>query len=140
MNDNLTLAIIKPDSVEKEFIVDILNMINDNGFKIVAIKMRRLTQVSAKNFYYIHTEKPFFNDLIGFMTSGPCVVVVLKKENAVKDFRELIGNTDPSKAKEGTIRKKYGESIERNAIHGSDSNQNATEEINFHFDNKSIFI
>lgn len=128
-----TLAIIKPDSVEKQVIGDIIKRIEEAGFKILALKLTRLTENQAKTFYEIHKNKPFYNDLVNYMTSGPIVPIALEKENAVEDFRKLIGNTDPAKAEKGTIRSIYGTNIERNAIHGSDSPENGVKEILFFF-------
>ena len=129
---NKTLAILKPDCVRKNLVGQVIAKINEAGFKIKAMKMIRLTNDSAGGFYEIHKERPFFNDLLSYMTSGPCVPIALEKENAVEDFRKLIGATDPSIAEEGSIRKMYAESIEQNIVHGSDSDENATKEI-FHF-------
>ncbi len=128
-----TLAIIKPDSVEKKVIGDIVKRIEEAGFKILGLKLTRLTENQAKAFYEIHKDKPFYNDLVKYMTSGPIVPIALEKENAVEDFRKLIGNTDPAKAEKGTIRNIYGTNIERNAIHGSDSPENGEKEVLFFF-------
>lgn len=128
-----TLAIIKPDSVEKGVIGEIISKIENAGFKILAMKYTKLSVEQAKAFYEIHKDKPFFNDLVKYMTSGPIVPIALEKVNAVEDFRKLIGSTDPAKAEEGTIRKLYGTNIERNAIHGSDSPENAEREVLFFF-------
>ena len=130
---------IKPDAVEKGYIGGILNKINEAGFKIIAMKLTRLNNKKASEFYKIHEDKPFFNDLISYMTSGPIVSAVLQKENAVNDFRKLIGSTNPEEAEEGTIRKLYAESISANAIHGSDSDENAQIESKFHFNENEIF-
>ncbi len=129
---------IKPDAVEKGYIGGILNKINEAGFKIIAMKLTRLNNKKASEFYKIHEDKPFFNDLISYMTSGPIVSAVLQKENAVNDFRKLIGSTNPEEAEEGTIRKLYAESISANAIHGSDSDENAQIESKFHFNENEI--
>lgn len=139
MATNRTFTMLKPDAVEKGYIGPILEKINAAGFKIVAMKMTRLTKAGAEEFYKIHKDLPFFSDLVRFMTSGPIVSVILEKENAVEDFRVLIGATDPAVAAEGTIRKLYAESIGNNAIHGSDSNENATIESAFHFSGREIF-
>lgn len=133
MKGKITLTMIKPCAVSKEYIGPILNMINEAGFHIAAMKHLKLTREQAMQFYEVHKERPFYNSLVDFMTSGPIVAAVLEKDNAVEDFRKLIGSTDPSKADEGTIRKKYAESIERNAVHGSDSDENALIEASFHF-------
>lgn len=128
-----TLTIIKPGAVSHEYIGPILHKINDNGFHLAAMKYFRLTRAQARNFYSIHSEKSFYQGLVEFMTSGPVVVAILEKENAVAEYRNLIGNTDPAKAKEGTIRKLFAESVERNAVHGSDSDENADIECDFFF-------
>jgi nucleoside-diphosphate kinase len=135
---NRTLAILKPDCVEKNLIGEVIAKITEAGFKIVAMKMTRLTKASAGGFYEVHKDKPFFNDLVEYMTSGPCVPIALEKENAVEDFRKLIGATNPENAEEGTIRKMYAESIERNIIHGSDSDENAAKEIAHFFSRKEL--
>jgi len=124
---------IKPDAVEAGNIGNILQMITDTGFSIKAMKLTQLTTEQAQEFYAVHNERPFYGELVEYMTSGPIVAAILEKENAVADFRELIGATDPSDAKEGTIRKKYAESKGRNAVHGSDSDENANIECDFHF-------
>ena len=139
MNTNLTLTMIKPDAVCKGLIGEILKIIQENEFKIKALKLTQLSQTDAKEFYLIHQDKPFFNDLIEFMTSGPIVAAVLEKENAVNEFRKLIGNTNPEKAEEGTITKLFADSMDRNAIHGADSDENASIEISFHFSKREIF-
>lgn len=128
-----TLTIIKPGAVANEFIGPILAKINANGFHIAAMKLIMLTRKMAESFYSVHKGKPFYDNLITFMTSGPVVVAILEKENAVEEYRKLIGNTDPAKAEEGTIRKLFAESIERNAVHGSDSDENAKKECDFFF-------
>jgi len=124
---------IKPDAVEKNYIGGILDKINSAGFSIVAMKFMKLTEADAGSFYEVHKERPFYNDLVEYMTSGPIVAVMLKKENAVEDFRTLIGATNPEEAAEGTIRKLYAESIAANAVHGSDSDENAIIETDFFF-------
>lgn len=126
---NLTFAIIKPDAVKNNNIGQILAMITEAGFKIKAMKMTRMSLDSAKGFYEVHKERGFFGELVQFMSSGPCVPLMLEKENAVADFRKLIGATDPAEAEEGTIRKKYATSKGENAVHGSDSDENALIEI-----------
>jgi len=133
MATDRTFTMIKPDAVANGDIGSILNDIIAGGFKIVALKYIKLTPESAGNFYAVHKERPFYADLVKFMTSGPIVAAILEKENAVEDFRKLIGATDPKKADEGTIRNKYAESIEANAVHGSDSDENAEIEGNFYF-------
>lgn len=136
---NITFTMIKPDAVAKGHIGDILKDITDAGFKIKAAKMTQLAKQDAEAFYAIHAERPFFKDLVEFMTSGPIVAAVLQKDNAVADFRTLIGATNPAEAAEGTIRAKYAESIDANAVHGSDSDENAAIEAAFHFAAKEIF-
>ena len=126
---NRTLAILKPDSVKKEYIGQIITKITEAGFKIKAMKMISLSKSSAEGFYEIHKERPFYRELVDYMTSGPCVPIALEKENAVADFRKLIGATDPAEAAEGTIRKLYAASKAENAVHGSDSDENAAKEI-----------
>lgn len=135
---NKTLAILKPDCVRKSLIGKVIAQIQEAGFKVSAMKMIHLTEDSAKGFYEVHKERPFFNDLIEYMTSGPCVPIALEKENAVEDYRKLIGATDPTKAAEGTIRKLYAESIQENIVHGSDSDENAAKEISHFFSRKEL--
>ena len=135
---NKTLAILKPDCVRKNLIGKVISQIQEAGFKIRGMKMVRLTDDSAKGFYEIHKERPFFKDLIVYMTSGPCVPLVLEKENAVEEFRKLIGATDPAKAAEGTIRKLYADNIQENIVHGSDSNENAAKETSHFFSRKEL--
>ena len=139
MNTNRTFTMLKPDSIEQGNMLPILNMIENSGFKIIALKYKRMNRYEAKKFYSIHSDKPFYNDLVSFMTRGPIIAAALEKENAVDDFRSLIGSTDPLDAKEGTIRKKFAKSKGENAVHGSDSDENAYVEINFHFDKNEIF-
>ena len=128
-----TLAIIKPDAVAKNLIGAILAHLETDGFVVREIRMLRLTTERARDFYAVHAERPFFDSLVGFMTSGPCVPMVLEREDAVDGLRRSIGATDPSEADAGTIRRLYAESVERNAIHASDSPDNATREIEFFF-------
>ncbi len=135
---NKTLAILKPDCVRKGLIGEVITKITDDGFKVIALKMVRLTKDSAGGFYEIHKERPFFGELIDYMTSGACVPIVLERENAVENFRKLIGATDPQKAADGTIRKLYAESIQENIIHGSDSDENAAKEISHFFSRKEL--
>src|SRR5699024_161818 len=120
-----TFTMLKPDAVEKGHIGAILEKINTAGFRIVAMKLTQMTVNDAKEFYAIHKERPFYGELVEFMTRGPIVAAILEKENAVEDFRTLIGATNPAEADEGTIRKLYAESVGENAIHGSDSDENA---------------
>ncbi|PST84206.1 nucleoside-diphosphate kinase [Pedobacter yulinensis] len=133
MSTNRTFTMIKPDAVANGHIGAIINDITSAGFKIIALKYTRLTAETAGAFYAVHRERPFYNDLVNFMSSGPIVAAILEKENAVEDFRKLIGATDPSKADEGTIRRKYAKSIDANAVHGSDSDENAAIEGSFFF-------
>ncbi|MDY0132698.1 MAG: nucleoside-diphosphate kinase [Desulforegulaceae bacterium] len=128
-----TLGMIKPDAVEKNAIGKIISMIEDESIKIKAIKMTRLTKKSAEEFYSVHKEKPFFSQLVEFMTSGPVVPMILEGENVIQKYRELMGETDFTKAKKGTIRKNFGSAMEKNAVHGSDSPENAKKEISFFF-------
>ena len=139
MNSNRTFTMLKPDSIEQGNMLPILNMIESSGFKIIALKYKRMSKDEAEKFYSIHSGKPFFNDLVSFMTRGPIVAAVLEKDNAVEAFRMLIGSTDPNQAEDGTIRKKFAKSKGENAVHGSDSDENADIEISFHFDNNEIF-
>ncbi|HEY4572954.1 MAG TPA: nucleoside-diphosphate kinase [Thermoanaerobaculia bacterium] len=129
----MTLAILKPDSVEAGNAGNILALLEREGFKIRGIKMLRLTQSQAQAFYEVHKERPFYGSLVEFMTSGPVVPVALEREDAVSHLRKTMGATDVAKAEEGTVRKLYGTSIERNAIHGSDSPENAAIELSFFF-------
>ena len=129
---------IKPDAVESGNIGNILQMISNAGFSIKAMKYTQLSEERAKEFYAVHSERPFYGELVEYMSSGPIVAAILEKDNAVEDFRTLIGATDPAEAAEGTIRKKYAESKGRNAIHGSDSDENAQIEGEFHFDANEI--
>ena len=130
---NLTFAIIKPDAVRAGHTGNIIQRITDTGFKLRAMKMLHLSLREAEGFYAVHRERPFFAGLTEFMSSGPCVVMVLEKENAVKSWRDLMGATDPAKADEGTIRKEFGGSVGENATHGSDSDENAAIEIAYFF-------
>lgn len=133
MTTNRTFTMIKPDAVQNGHIGAILAKINEAGFKIIAMKYTRLNAATAGEFYAVHSERPFYNDLVSFMSSGPIVAAILEKDNAVEDFRKLIGATDPSKAEPGTIRNLFAKSIDANAVHGSDSNENAAIEGNFFF-------
>ncbi len=139
MTGNITFTIIKPCAVSREHIGDILKMISEAGFSIAAMKYTRLNQIQAAYFYNIHKGKPFFIGLVEFMSSGPIVVAILEKENAVENYRKLIGNTDPAKAEPGTIRKLFAESVQRNAVHGSDSDSNARMESDFFFSKSERF-
>ena len=139
MATNRTFTMIKPDAVEKNYIGGILKMINDAGFKIVAMKYTQLSKEQDGAFYEVHKERPFYGELVEYMSSGPIVAAILEKDNAVEDFRTLIGATNPTEAAEGTIRKIYAESISANAVHGSDSDENAKIEGDFHFKSNEIF-
>lgn len=133
MKGNRTLTIIKPDAVANGNAGNIIQKITEAGFRIIAMKYTALSNEQAGKFYAVHSARPFYNDLVAFMTSGPVIPMILEKYNAVESFRELIGATNPANAAEGTIRKAYAESVERNAIHGSDSDENAIVEGNFFF-------
>ena len=135
---NRTFTMIKPDAVENGHIGSILKQINLAGFKIVAMKYTKLSLEKAQKFYEVHKEKPFYDELVTFMSRSPIVVAILEKDNAVEDFRELIGSTNPAQAKEGTIRNLYATSMGENAVHGSDSDENALIEGSFHFDSSEI--
>jgi nucleoside-diphosphate kinase len=133
MAGTVTLAIIKPDAVGDNLTGPILEKINNAGFHISAIKKVKLNEISAEQFYVVHKGEPFYDRLIEFMITGPIIVAILEKENAVEDFRRLIGATDPEKAEKGTIRQLYAKSVRRNAVHGSDSDENAKIECDFFF-------
>lgn len=135
---NKTLAILKPDAVKDNYIGEIISLITKAGFKIKALKMVKLSEDAAKAFYAIHKDKPFYKDLVEYMTSGPCVPIALEKANAVEDYRKLIGATDPAQAEPGTVRKLYARSKQYNAVHGSDSDENAEKEIAFFFNEKEL--
>ncbi len=133
MTGTKTLTIIKPCAVKKGLVGAILDKINKNGFHIAALKMIWLTKKQAESFYAIHKGKPFYEGLVQFMTSGEVVVAILEKENAVAEYRKLMGATNPDNAEDGTIRKLYGQDVQQNAVHGSDSDENADTECNFFF-------
>ncbi len=139
MAGNITFTMIKPDAVEAGNIGNILQMIQAGGFSIKAMKYTKLSPEKAGEFYEIHKERPFYGELVEFMSRGPIVAAVLEKDNAVADFRTLIGSTNPAEAAEGTVRKKYASSIGENAVHGSDSDENALIEANFHFSGTEMF-
>ncbi len=139
MATNRTFTMLKPDSLEKGNTGAILEKINASGFKIVAMKQTQMSRRDAETFYAIHKERPFFADLVEYMTRGPIVAAILEKENAVEDFRTLIGATNPEEAAEGTIRRLFAKSISENAVHGSDSDDNAFIEGSFHFSGREIF-
>ena len=130
---NFTFTMLKPDSIRNGYTGAILDKIVKSGFKIKAMKFTKMTDEKASKFYAIHSERPFFKDLVGYMTSGPIVAAILEKENAVTDFRKLIGATNPANAEPGTIRAEFAENLSKNAIHGSDSDENAIIESDFHF-------
>ena len=136
---NRTFTMIKPDAVSAGHVGAILEKITTAGFLIRGLKMTQLSRREAEAFYEVHKDRPFFDELVRFMTSGPIVAAVLEKENAVADFRALIGSTNPDEAAEGTIRKLFAESVGRNAIHGSDSDDNAEIECAFHFSSRDIY-
>ena len=138
MATNRTFTMLKPDAIENGHMGKILDTIIQAGFEIKAMKLTRLTTEQAQTFYEVHSERPFYGELVEYMTSGPIVAAILEKENAVADFRALIGATDPAEAAEGTIRKYYAESKGRNAVHGSDSDENAEIEGKFHFSANEI--
>ncbi|MFP4846502.1 nucleoside-diphosphate kinase [Winogradskyella sp. PE311] len=139
MATNRTFTMLKPDAVEKGHIGSILEKITASGFRIVAMKLTHMTTQDAKAFYAIHSERPFYGELVEYMTRGPIVAAILEKDNAVEDFRTLIGATNPADAAEGTIRKMFADSISENAVHGSDSDDNAAIEGAFHFAGREQF-
>ncbi len=139
MVGNRTFTMLKPDSLEKGYTGAILEKINAAGFRIVAMKQTQLSRRDAEAFYAIHRERPFFGELVEYMTRGPIVAAILEKDNAVEDFRALIGATNPEEAAEGTIRKLFARSISENAVHGSDSDENAAIEGAFHFSGREMF-
>ncbi|MFM6947133.1 MAG: nucleoside-diphosphate kinase [Flavobacteriales bacterium] len=139
MATNRTFTMLKPDAIENGHMGKIIDMIINAGFSIKAMKYTRLSEDQAKAFYAVHSERPFYGELVEYMTSGPIVAAILEKDNAVADFRALIGATDPAEAAEGTIRKAYAESKGRNAVHGSDSDENAAIEGKFHFTAAEVF-
>lgn len=139
MATNRTFTMLKPDAIENGHMGKIIDMIIEAGFEIKALKYTQLTEAQAKAFYAVHAERPFYGELVEYMTSGPIVAAILEKDNAVENFRALIGATNPADAAEGTIRQLYAESIGRNAVHGSDSDENAKIEGEFHFTAAEIF-
>ena len=139
MSGNITFTMIKPQAMRNGAGGAILKMIQDGGFEIIALKMKRLSKNAAEEFYGIHKGKPFYDKLVDFMTSGPIIAAILKKSNAVEDYRKLLGTTDPETAEEGTIRKAFATDMTMNAAHGSDSNENALIEAKFHFTEEEIF-
>jgi nucleoside-diphosphate kinase len=139
MTGNITFTMIKPCAVKDGHVGEILAMMNKGGFRITALKMVKLSKDDAKKFYGVHSERPFFNDLVEFMSSGHIVAAILEKDNAIEDFRKLIGATNPANADEGTIRKRFAHSVQENAVHGSDSNENAALEAAFFFSERERF-
>ena len=135
----MTFTMIKPEAVQENKIGAILKMIEENGFRISAMKKVKLSAERAGQFYEVHKERPFYGELVDYMSSGPIVAIILEKENAVADLRVLIGATDPNEAAQGTIRKLFGESKSKNAVHGSDSDDNAQIEADFHFGSDELF-
>jgi len=133
MSGNITLTMIKPEAVRNGNIGNILAKIQEGGFRIIAMKYLKLTEEQAKLFYFVHRERPFYNDLVTFMSSGPIVAAVLQKDNAVEAYRSFIGSTNPKDAAPGTVRALYGTNIQENAVHGSDSDENAAKEASFFF-------
>lgn len=133
MAGNITLTMIKPGAVRKNSIGPILSMINEAGFKIIAMRYTRLSREQAEAFYEVHKGKSFYEGLVNFMSSGPIVAAILQKENAVEEYRHLIGATDPENAEDGTIRKRFADSMQQNAVHGSDSDESAVKESDFFF-------
>ena len=138
MSGNRTFTMIKPEAVAKGYIGKIIDHIISGGFKIIAMKYVHLSLAQAQEFYGVHKSKGFYDELTQYMSGGPIVAIALEKENAVADFRALVGSTDPYEANEGTIRKRFAESKSKNAVHGSDSDENAEIEINFHFKKEEI--
>lgn len=136
---NRTFTMVKPTAMRKGFAGPILDKIAAGGFKIIALKMTHLSKEDAMKFYEVHKERPFYGELVDFMSSGPIVAAVLEKDNAVQSYRDYIGSTNPANAAEGTIRKLYGTDISQNAVHGSDSDENAANEIKFFFSDREIF-
>ena len=139
MANNITFTMIKPEAVANGTTGKIIDMIIEAGFKIKAMKLKQLSKEEAGEFYAVHSERPFYGELVDYMSEGPIVAAILEKDNAVEDFRALIGSTDPAEAAEGTIRKAYAESKAKNACHGSDSDENAQIEANFHFSASELF-
>jgi len=139
MATNRTFTMLKPDAIENGHMGKVIDMIIGAGFTIKAMKFTRLSTEQAQKFYEVHAERPFYGELVEYMTSGPIVAAILEKDNAVADFRALIGTTDPAEAADGTIRKAYAESKGRNAVHGSDSDENAQIESEFHFSAAEVF-
>jgi nucleoside-diphosphate kinase len=137
-NAQKTFSIIKPDAVSSGKAGKILSLLEDNGFRVVALRMLKLSRLQAEGFYAVHRERPFFESLVKFMTEGPVIVMALERQDAVKKLREVMGATNPANAAEGTVRKLYAESIERNAIHGSDAPETAEQELNYFFNTQEL--
>ena len=140
MNGCKTFAMIKPDAVSNGYSGKIIDHILNSGFEILGMRLTKMTKTVSEGFYTVHKERPFYGELTEFMSSGPAIVLALKKENAVTEWRNTIGATDPKDAKEGTIRKLYAENKGKNAVHGSDSDENAEKEIAFFFTNQEIIV
>jgi len=139
MATNRTYTMVKPTAMRKGYMAAIMNQIVEGGFKIVAAKMTKMSKEDAEEFYAIHKDRPFYGELTDFMSSGPIMAMILEKENAVEAYRNFIGATNPAEAAEGTIRKKYGTNMGENAVHGSDSDENAAIESNFFFSGREVF-
>lgn len=139
MAGNKTFTMIKPEAVAAGHTGKIIDMITERGFRIVALRLTRLSRQEAGTFYEVHKERPFYGELVDYMASGPIIAAILEKDNAMEDFRKLIGATDPAQAEEGTIRKRFAESKARNAVHGSDSDENAAVESDFFFSGRERF-
>lgn len=139
MTTNRTFTMIKPEAVAAGFAGKIIDMLTENGYRIVALKLTQLSKQEAGTFYEVHKERPFYGELVDYMASGPIYAAILEKDNAVEDYRKLIGATDPADAAEGTLRKRFAESKAKNAVHGSDSNENAEIEGNFFFSGRERF-
>ena len=136
---NRTFAIIKPDAIKNQHTGLIYDRILKNGFSVLSAKLLRMTKTQAMGFYFIHRDKQFYDELTTFMSSGPCMVLALEKENAVENWRKVIGSTNPEEAEDGTIRKDFANSLSENAVHGSDSDENAKIECDFHFLDEEVF-
>ena len=133
-----TLMIIKPDAVSQNAVGEIIKLVEDQSFKVIELQMMRLTRAQAAEFYAVHRERPFYNDLLDFMTSGPSVPMVLEREDAVRFLRKVVGTTNPAEAAEGTIRKAFGSNVQKNVVHASDSPENGAQEISFFFGERAL--
>jgi nucleoside-diphosphate kinase len=140
MSVERTFSIIKPDAVQSGKAGGVLALIEESGFTVLALRMMRMTKQQAEGFYAVHRERPFFGSLVEFMTSGPCIVMALEREDAIKKLREVMGATNPANAADGTIRKRFAESIERNAIHGSDAPETAEVELRYFFSSLDLAL